>query len=146
MKSDPTIRSFFNGEHDKQEVYDFVYKKIIEQGKASIADDNMCSYRSENGCMCAAGHLITNEDMFIATEYDSNINTMGIRSLSIAIGIDPNDHDNEIDFIRSLQDAHDEAAYYLGNRVNDETFLHNYKVNMNLVAKCYSLKGVENEI
>jgi hypothetical protein len=46
-----------------QQVFDIVLNGLRAQGKASVSeDDEYCLYRSADGCKCAAGMLIRDED------------------------------------------------------------------------------------
>ncbi len=42
---------------NEREMVEFVFDKLIEQGKRSVRD-GLCVYRFDDGCRCAAGWLI----------------------------------------------------------------------------------------
>lgn len=46
----------------RQEVFEFVTKFLIAQGKPSRASDGKCAYRGVEGRMCAVGCLLPDED------------------------------------------------------------------------------------
>jgi hypothetical protein len=48
---------------NKQEIFNKVYLGLHSQGwKKSVDADGECFYRGDDGCKCAAGHLIPDED------------------------------------------------------------------------------------
>lgn len=58
----------------KQETFDFVYNKLVEQGEPCIGGDNYsCLYRNGKNQKCAGGHLIPDhlyEDAMENTSWD----------------------------------------------------------------------------
>ena len=42
----------------KQKVFDYVAKKLYDQGCTSVTTHGRCMYRGVNGTKCAVGHLI----------------------------------------------------------------------------------------
>ncbi len=44
-----------------QEIFDIVTTGLLTQGKASESKDGGCAYRGEDGCKCAIGFLISDE-------------------------------------------------------------------------------------
>lgn len=54
-----------------QEVFDYVAKHLIKQGKQAVAGSN-CAYRSPEGLSCAVGCLITDEEYNVNMEGESS--------------------------------------------------------------------------
>lgn len=135
----PTLRGFLSGKFSKQAVFDYVRKKVNEQGNPSV-DNGNCVYRGENGCKCAAGHLVTDKDMAKVPHANGN----GIFTLARFLDIPNYDTPNEgkLYFISSLQSAHDTAAYDIrtGSYRYGEKFLKEFNNIMNGVANDYNLK------
>lgn len=99
MKPDPK---------NKQQVFDYVVRKLAEQGTASVRDlDGACQYRGEEGCKCAVGWLVSDE------EYDPAWDRDGI---SVTDGWPGGPRDlleekgYELMFLRALQRAHDRTV------------------------------------
>lgn len=67
----PTIQSFFQGTHTIYEVIDYVYAQLKQQGRPGMTGDDIvslaCAYRTEDGCKCAIGHIVSDDD------YNSNL-------------------------------------------------------------------------
>ena len=53
-----------------QEVFDYVAKHLIKQGRQSWLQSYGCAYRGEGGLSCAAGCLVTDEEYAQATRDD----------------------------------------------------------------------------
>jgi hypothetical protein len=116
--SNPTLFSFLNGIHSRQDILNFVEQKMIEQGKPSYDPlTNMCFYRSTNGLKCAIGHLIPDE------EYDAHIkgkhtqagdshNNMGVFTYIHTFYSEATAHSPDGMFLVKLQSAHDQAALH----------------------------------
>lgn len=135
----PTLRSFLNGKHSKKTVFNFVYNKVLEQGKASLGDGNRCAYRSSNG-KCAAGHLIPDREMNAIMKVDPSVNNGGVYCLLDALDIPVRDTNGmKVNFIRDLQRAHDEAAFRNDGRASDAVFIKQYKQKMATLAKKHGL-------
>lgn len=88
-----------------QEIFDFVVKKLFEQGQRSIEPSRGCQYRTETGLKCAVGFLIP--DNLYDEEMDRN-------SASACMLIDDYDlfektvlRPNNRDFLTILQSVHD---------------------------------------
>lgn len=60
--TDSMLKRFINNEISEQAIYDFVYDKIIAQGKRSMAGDG-CVYRSGDGSRCAIGVLCSESEL-----------------------------------------------------------------------------------
>ena len=86
----------------KQETFDFVATKLIEQGVPSMQPGS-CLYRGPNGTKCAAGHLIPDE-FYLESDFEYNTADQGlVRRVLADLGYD-------VPFVRDLQRAHDQAA------------------------------------
>lgn len=90
----------------KQETFDTVCKALIAQGKPAVAVNGYggraCRYRTEDGCKCAAGHLIPDDKYNPALEGYS----LGDNRVAEAIG----DHDRKL--VGALQALHDDLAMH----------------------------------
>jgi hypothetical protein len=91
----------------RQETFEKVVKAVIAQGRpsATIRADNSvrCLYRGPDGCKCAAGHLIPDEDFKPAMEGCSATNSIHIKEVLKRDG-------HNADLVFELQNAHDSAA------------------------------------
>jgi hypothetical protein len=147
--TNPTLKGFLEGKFTQQEIYDFVYNKIIEQGKPSmvvtdrISGATSCAYRGENGCKCAIGHLLTDEDLkdiekHNKTTYPTNhLRAMTIMDIMTTYLITPSLTlyvDKNTWFISRLQRAHD-------NYYRFPSFIQLFKEDMKSIAIDYNLKG-----
>lgn len=121
---------------DFQQIFNFVYKFLLEQGRPSIAkcvdviDGIQCMYRSPTKDCCAAGCLITDE------EYDDG-------NIGQSEGITANGIDlfltkcaNSV-FLSNLQGAHDEA--FTESKQYGKPWLEIWKENMKALAEKYKL-------
>jgi hypothetical protein len=117
----------FNSE---QEIFNFVYIRLLEQGKPSMDTEGTCVYREPSrGLACAAGHLISNKNYNPELEY----NTVSNGRVWRAIGL-PDEYQS---FVFELQDAHDAAA--LTHRYHGKSWLKVWLANMNKLAKAEGL-------
>lgn len=80
-----------------QEVFDYVAKHLLTQGKKSESPDGTCMYRNQEGLMCAAGCLMS--DLEYRKEMEENSWTM-----LAAEDVVPVSHSR---LIQKLQDIHD---------------------------------------
>jgi hypothetical protein len=46
----------------EQEVKDQIEAHLLKQGKRSVSETGVCRYRGNEGCMCAAGCLISDDE------------------------------------------------------------------------------------
>lgn len=120
--TDVTMTSFLSGVHTRQDVFNFVYKKLMEQGQGSVnleADDGagMCYYRGLEDCKCAVGWLIPDEeykpemDKAVAGE-DYGTSVVGIVKKFYS---DFADKKGALTFLRDLQAVHDDASYSMSS-------------------------------
>ena len=83
-----------------QELFNIVSIHLLNQGKMSLNADGFCSYRGENGLMCAAGILIPDE------AYKPNMETKRWSTL-----VDKNLIENKFrNEINDLQNIHDSGS------------------------------------
>ena len=87
-----------------QEIFDFVWTKLYEQGEQST-DDFRCKYRTLDGLKCAVGHLIPDDLYEEAMEGHSVITINKNYSLPSEV-FNP----NNICLLQDLQFAHDFAG------------------------------------
>lgn len=62
MSHNPEFEKDEHGHTDAQEVFDYVVGSLFKQGEQSMDSSGSCRYRGENGCMCAIGWLIPDDD------------------------------------------------------------------------------------
>lgn len=97
---------------NNQKVFDFIIKKLAEQGRPAMNDKGVCRYRATDGCRCAVGWLIPNE------EYDPEWEDT---SVGFSVSGAPNDtgpsqwlNDKgyDLDLLEEMQAVHDSAARF----------------------------------
>lgn len=88
-----------------QEAFDFVAKKLIEQGEPSINDSGMCLYRGPNNNRCAAGWLIP-DDKYTDDMEGNTTDCDSHPTLRESINC------NDLHFVSVLQTAHDNATKF----------------------------------
>jgi hypothetical protein len=87
---------------NKQELFEFVIDKLIEQGVQSVDEYGDCMYRGVDGAKCAVGHLI--KDEFYNEEYENNSCCHEqVEDALMLSGVD-REYNN---FLTKLQDFHD---------------------------------------
>lgn len=91
-----------------QQIFDYVVDKLRKQNRKSMniepgSDEGVCVYRSDDGCKCAAGHLIGDD------EYTPKMEGMvffGVESVfENLFESPPSEEQNQL--IGSLQSVHD---------------------------------------
>lgn len=98
---DITLRDYINGKVGEQEVLDFTFAKIQEQGQPSLYD-GQCMYNGEGGMHCAIGWLIRNETGYTPKEgasYDrvlSKLELIASREQHYFLGALQEAHDNTV--------------------------------------------------
>jgi hypothetical protein len=55
-------------EKSEQEVFNWIVTKLMEQGKKSVDARSHCMYRGEDGCKCAAGWVIGDDEYTVSFE------------------------------------------------------------------------------
>lgn len=150
----PTIQSFFNDIHSKEEVMDFVEEKLLQQGQLSL-DDNRCKYHGDNGCKCAIGHLIPDDRYtpLLDDNYNDKLTTLTaiISNFPRVLQIDEIDQTTpefkeKLNFLQQLQYTHDDLIWQeIGKRTDQETtwtpleFEEGIRKNMNSLRKAYNI-------
>lgn len=113
---------------DAQELFNKAAQGIINQGyKPSVDEDNCCVYDNGRGLRCAAGHLLTKEELIAARAMEGSfieevIEDAGLERLkahSVLIG--------------HLQEAHDNALY------GEEGSRHTWERQMRAIAERFNL-------
>lgn len=115
---------------DDQEIFNKAVLGVIEQGKPSKFNSEVCAYRGPDGTKCAVGFLIT--DGFISPK----MNHQGLRDHEHIWGaVLASNPGKEIsrEMLVDLQDAHDTAAYC-------EDFLYNFQEQAKAVAQKWNLE------
>ena len=141
---------------NRQEMFDFVATKLIEQGGPANNVDGSCRYRTDKGRKCAAGWLI--EDKF----YDPRMENLSISAMQMSTDggwrenqiercdhpesllyfglIDSGVSPDDIEFVGQLQQAHDQPVTSLykrgyGEGSTDERWLITWREQMHFVAQ-----------
>lgn len=91
----------------RQDIFDKVYKHLLNQGTKSIDDDGKCLYRDEDGMRCAIGCLIDDKN------YNINIENKNIYSTLVKNAIKKSNKGirlniKTVSMLGMLQDIHDE--------------------------------------
>lgn len=99
---------------NKQEIFDYVSKHLLAQGRKSMIPDTVkergevCAYRSEDGAsMCAVGCLIREEDYHPNIEGDNVGDSQEVQARLRNNNIDVDD-ELTMSLLNSLQVIHDE--------------------------------------
>ena len=121
MKSEqvPDVKSL-NGSTD---VFNYVVLHLRRQGNKSLSPDKeTCTYRGNNGTMCAVGALIADY------EYDPNCEGKSIYSLAIEKDLLPTSLSNRIypnlHMLMDLQDFHDNILEYVDGSFTEDSEIH----------------------
>ena len=125
----------------KQETFDKVVRALRAQGKKSIHAPNLtsCAYRGYDGCKCAAGHLISDED------YREEMESVAVMADDQMLAHVANDRRARVELVRAalragghdlalardLQGAHDQAA--------DDAFVADFIMRARSVAADHGL-------
>lgn len=115
---------------NKQEVFNLVYEKLMQQGCQSLTESGMCAYRGEFGAKCAIGHLVDDET---AEAWDGKVHVEGGSTEIKSVLIPPKYEwmHGMLDFLGDLQIAHDSATC---------DFRSEFQVGMVKVAHRYKLE------
>lgn len=150
-----------------QVLYDFVFDKIMEQGKPSISirktDEDgyqfQCEYISNDGCRCAVGHLMPNTKKFLESERLKECQGYGawhrpVQKVLFDRVVDRysaemtdetfvKEQIERVGFIDDLQSAHDSAVKIGGKtgKVNVKLFLKTFQKHMNTLAYDHKLEA-----
>jgi hypothetical protein len=118
---------------DRQEIFDKVKAHLLEQGCRSVDPPvhgaAWCKYRGPRGLKCAIGALIPDE------VYDPRMEMKSIGELvwSKQFGEVFKDFRNDLDFLRQLQEVHDEGPDGDGFKLHCE-------IELQRVATAFGLK------
>lgn len=99
-----TTEKIPNGFSSLQEIGSFVVRNLRKQGKQAMGPstvgipEQVCMYRSPDGCKCAAGWLIPDD------KYDSGMEERGVKRIPFFLF---EFDSNQIGFIYELQKIHD---------------------------------------
>lgn len=125
-----------------QELFDKVVREILSQGRPSTGRSGLnCQYRGHDGARCAAGVLIRDE------YYDPKIEgcTVGTAQAMLPAGACEWARD-QLDLVRALQKAHDEAACAVFNSVHlttegerSDLFKEQFRHNIALISATLGL-------
>lgn len=109
--------------------------KVLEQGAPSINQTALptCMYRAENGNCCAVGHLITDEAYSEKLECNTVDTEIVLNAVASSIGRKL--EDAEINYLRSLQMAHDRASE-MEDFVGEFTRLIRNSVHLQSIPDC----------
>ena len=102
-----------------KETFEYVLRRINEQGKPSMNDEDQCMYRGPDGLKCAAGHLIPDD------EYDERME--GKSALFVLSG------HKHLQLIMRMQNAHDVAS------ITPDSFLEDFNRRMESIRKEFNL-------
>lgn len=118
---------------NKQQIFDFVFEKINEQGRTSSNEDGGCEYRGSDGRKCAIGHLMRDD------EYHDYYEGIGIcyDNFQNPVARWAGDKGFDLEFLSSLQDAHDSIII----RDHGRRDMEQWKTKMTSVALKYGLEA-----
>lgn len=88
-----------------QEIFTKVVTHLRAQGKPAMYD-GLCVYRTEDGCSCAVGCLISDEAYSSEIE-ESNVFNHKVQEALIKSGVDISYNDETYNILRDLQMSHD---------------------------------------
>lgn len=133
------LRDFLDGRASKQEVFNYVAEKIINQGKPSGTVTKggrfTCLYNGADNCHCAIGWLLTDippMSMALLEGHDVD-EVVG----EMVVNLNPATVDACCDFLADLQMSHDAAA----DNSFDTFFVRDFKQCMRKVAEKHQLDG-----
>jgi hypothetical protein len=116
-----------------QEIFNFVVKHLIEQGRPSVDGRGNCVYRSPEGSMCAVGCLIPDEI------YDESMESQSIYDLvTIQNRNFPDYIADQISILDRLQTCHDFAS--IEYDATDKTkYLQRLSNRLQIIAESFNL-------
>jgi hypothetical protein len=86
----------------KQKIFDYVAKKLYDQGCTSLSVNGRCAYRGFNETKCAVGHLIPSNLYNRIMEGPLYLLKQATKSKRLKLFLDSN-----YDFLHDLQKVHD---------------------------------------
>lgn len=92
-----------------QEIVNTVYFAMKAQGRQSADKNGNCKYRGPDGCACAIGKLITDEEYDEKMDAGDDDGSTAVRDIA-AIGLIPGRFRPHLLLMSDLQDCHDEAT------------------------------------
>ena len=115
----PDVKSL-NGSTD---IFNYVVLHLRKQGTKSLSPDKeTCTYRGNNGTMCAVGALIADD------EYDPSLEGRSIYHLAIEKDLLPTSLSNRIypnlHMLMDLQDFHDNILEYVDGSFTEDSEIH----------------------
>lgn len=117
---------------ERQQMFDTIIEKMVEQRVPSVNKDGYCVYRGPNGTKCAVGHLITDD------EYSEEMESA--KASDVAKHIE-RFYDHRF-FLQELQHCHDKAVDDANDL--DVEFLPIFISKMRRAAYTYELTFPEN--
>jgi hypothetical protein len=114
-----------NKQQEMQRYFDRAVGGILKQGTYSRGNSGNCRYKGCNDTKCAIGHLIPDKKYNIEME-GFNVVTL------IDKGLVPSRWGRYKEFLRALQQAHDNAGQF--------NFMNEFKEDAKKVARWYNLE------
>lgn len=108
----------------KQEMFDIAYNGIVNQGKPGIDSGGDCVYQGPDGSMCAVGLIFDAHGIGGLRNLEGDV-------LEAASALDLDLTGEQIDFMDSMQTAHDSAAQ-TGDILG---FMDRFRFNMSMMAE-----------
>lgn len=114
-----TLRGFLNGEFTRQQYFDFVCTKLLEQGAPCVGDEsNYCVYNGPNDTHCGIGWTVIGESVLEEetirslltgdlAKHDGECDDGWVLFPGMGEAVD-----REVDFLHDLQRAHDDTTLY----------------------------------
>ena len=87
-----------------QEVFDQVASHMMRQKERSMLEDSVCAYRGKEGLKCAAGCLISDEEIQLFSFESTGLNTLPWTCL-INRGIATDNHRSLISELQTIHDS-----------------------------------------
>jgi beta-mannanase len=103
MTTTPTITLANLAEATTQQVFDQVARHLKKQGTACRLDMK-CAYRNDRGQACAAGCLMSDDE--VAEVQEAQLNTGSDWSRIVAANLAPNTHFGLIDKLQTVHDGY----------------------------------------
>lgn len=106
-----------------QQVFDFVARHLLTQGKKALSETGYCVYRGTNNLKCAAGCLITDQ------KYDPKMEGKSWKSVVDNFGVSDN-HKNLIYRLQVIHDTREVSEWPI--QLNEVAFDYNLQYNSDL--------------